>query len=219
MIGNGIGIGFVTSLSGKHGPEWLHTALSTLFGATLIGLWVGEDLVVDGSNNVTSWPGRVGGTLANSTAYRYQGSTLGSRKAATKTTTTVAVLSANLGAAVKSVIAVAEKLSGNFADYNQLFRAGSSSVYLIGNTGTSEWFGAGVQHYNDGVGPTMAIPTGIHVFQGDYTSGTETTIYYGSSAAGTNWLAPAGCLLALSAIPSAANRAAAVVPLKTYYSI
>ncbi len=49
---------------GRRSPAWLHRRLVAVFGAKITGLWIGEDIACDGSGNVTSWPGRIGPTLA-----------------------------------------------------------------------------------------------------------------------------------------------------------
>jgi hypothetical protein len=77
MIGVGVGVGF----GGVGlGPSWVSSQLASVYGAELIGLWVGDDIAVDGSNLITGWPARIGNALANSTANRFGVTTVNGRR-------------------------------------------------------------------------------------------------------------------------------------------
>ncbi len=51
---------------GRFGPAQLAALLQSICGASLIGLWIGDDIILS-SSNIASWPARVGQNLTYGT--------------------------------------------------------------------------------------------------------------------------------------------------------
>jgi hypothetical protein len=83
----------------------LETLLRACFGTKLIGLWIGDDIVVDGSNNVTSWPHRVGAAFANGNASRATVGALNGRRVLVGVGNT-AYLTTTLAASISTIMLV-----------------------------------------------------------------------------------------------------------------
>ena len=220
--GIGIGIPF-----GGHGlsPAWLAARLSAIFGVDLIGLWIGEDLVADGSNNVTSWQGRVGGTLiyAPNRAEYFKLSSMGSRRSCygIDPIDKQRTLRVTLAAPIKSVWSVTNAL-GSYTHTCNLACTTAVNSGLI-TIGGITWYANGWSVYANGLADS-AIHLGVAtVYEATLASGADTGFamggYYNdyTPRSAWPWQMPFG--MALSAIPSAGNRAAAVTALKTFYQI
>jgi hypothetical protein len=208
-------------------PPALHLAndLLNILGDSLTGLWVGEDLVVDGSNNVTSWPGRVGPTLSNTGTGFWNGSTLNNRKALIGTGSSQGCLYSAMSAP-QTLIAVAQTPALPFATYEIIARtnATSNTNGFCGNNGTSAWLEPDPPYtatrYLDGVAST-AITSGTHVWE-TYAAGDTTAsvaVGYAYSTNNFSWQAPVGCVIALSAGISSDQRALATQILRGYYGL
>jgi hypothetical protein len=194
--------------------------LYKLFGTDLIGLWIGEDLVVSGSN-VTSWPGRAGGTMSPVGTQRYSLGTLGLRKAITSAASLDCyMVSPTLSAVVKSMIAAITSPTLPFLAWQGAGNTSTSNIgdvnNLLGQSGTSDFYAEGV-HYVDNVF-TSTLTSGNHIVQGDNTSGVgQVAVLGGFAGASYSWRAPQGCLVALSSVPSSENRGVATGLLRAYY--
>jgi hypothetical protein len=194
--------------------------LVAIFGSTLIGLWIGEDLVVDGSNNVTSWPGRIGATLTNSTANRFTIGTINGRTAlAPGTIAQFKSLEIDSGLLSKSDWVVTVGCSATSANETAADAYNNASASVIRDASTSSFLTAtGWAHRVDGVA-TETIPTsGIHVFEGYRAANTAT----GSSVGGHRsisrvWPEEIALRMALSAVPTTLQRLQAQLALDSYY--
>jgi hypothetical protein len=207
---------------------WLHAKLATIFGADLIGLWVGEDLVVDGSNNVTSWPGRVGNSLVPVVAGVYRSaSTINGRRATNASGNDFyRGLGATTTLGAKSFICVTNVAAVPLLALTCLASHQSDvhSIAVQDPGGSSFYTGSGWSHYVNGA-PSELIPVGAAIVEGINAANATIGVRIGCGYAPngpTNtrvWTSPIAFCMALSAAPSAADRAAAVALLKTYYSI
>jgi hypothetical protein len=221
MFGNIICPGMTASVTLF--PAWLTTELKKIYGSSILGLWVGEDLVVNGSNQVTSWPGRVGPTLTPLTAQLFPQTTLNGRKAIATPTTQVDIcdLRATFGSAATSFFAVAS-FTSNTSTHRFLFDSYNNSEGVIyAPINSTTWYTAtGWSHYADG-NATETVPTsGVHVIEGVKSTSTKIGAAFGHSAAGGNhWPGSRAFGMTLSTIPSAEQRALGVQILRGYYSL
>jgi hypothetical protein len=203
----------------------LHARLANLFGVDLVGLWIGEDVIVDSSNNVTSWPGRVGGTLANAGVGRYNPTTISGRKAvlvANPSSTTTALF-VNTGVQLKTTIMVAVTPSIPFAFVETGFEIAISGTSGVNNLttvqGANLLYSAGGQvHYVDGI-LTHACSSGVHNFEGSLAASITTGVKVGQAGGNYTWRSPIGCGMALSAEPASGNRAESLRILREYYGL
>jgi hypothetical protein len=205
-------------------PGALYSALQTIFGALLTGVWVGEDLIVDGSNNITSWPERNNtGTLTNAHATnRFTTRTVNGRLwMYTSVEAGKSLVSpARTGDSVYMVMVSMPPLP--FTDYKLAL---GSNIYqvLAGASGTSTLYSSqSTLRYVDGV-LTDTVSSGIHLIEA--TTGANTSFFVGGLEAsypgypGRDWTADIGCVVVLSSAPTSQQRADALTLLKTYYNV
>lgn len=223
-IGIGIGIGFGGM---RGGAARLHARLSAIFGASLVGLWVGEDMIVNGSSNVTSWPGRVGGTLTPKIAgvLRTIAQINGRLASITDTYTTEACfISGSLP--INSVFVVAVSPTLPFETYITLARQDQGSPYsqyFVASIGTSNFDNPvpGYAHYLDGTA-RHSVASGAHIFESDRSgSAVDYPIVIGGSplSSGRVWYEAIACAVALSSTPTPLQRIRATIALKEYYGV
>lgn len=199
---------------------WLHSRLSAIFGASLVGLWIGEDLVVDGSNNATSWPGRVG-TLNHGTAARFSTAAVSGRRGLTNpaSNTTAKSFYTTLNSATSVlIVAQAEAVPTTRVVYvvdsttrlDTLAMASASSVW--GNS-------AGVSRYGNGL-LTSAVTTSVSVYEAACTAALD-GFTLGAQRNTLNVYPWAGSLFAAVAVSSItpAQRILATAALKRYYGL
>jgi hypothetical protein len=200
----------------------LETLLRACFGADLIGLWIGEDLAYDGSNNVTSWPHRVGGAMTHSGADYATTAVSGGRRGMTFSAINKnSLYDVDLGTVVKSMWAVAESPALPTASYQSLAKALlDNEDPLVLNSGTSDFLTAtGWSHLVDGAA-TDTITPGRHVLEGRKAApGPTATRSMKGYTANYQWFAMDYFRMALSALPTTAQRANGVAILRSYYSI
>ena len=198
----------------------LAKGLLDIFGADLIGLWVGEDIVVDGSDNITSWPGRVGGVMTPMASYRSLSMVSGLKSSFTNDATAVRGYTVSGSSmAGKSFITVASLPALPFSGYNVAH--GNLTDSLYGSSGTT--LISGTASFVDGVATNdvSGLPSGLHILQSDFpgSGGTGTRIGGSSGIPSQNWTADLSFAMTLAAAPSAANRSAAIALLRSYYGI
>jgi hypothetical protein len=204
-------------------PGWLLARLVAIYGAALIGLWIGEDLLLDGSGNVVSWPGRIGGALTSS-AVQFGTVTSGGRLYTHTVASAGRVLSSAIEELVRSAIIVARAdpiiipANGGYA----VSDAGYSQPLLQGLSGSAAWstYG-GASHYRDG-SATAVITDGVHVYEGVNAAKSVAGFRVGGLGGGYgtfDFVGDIGCALALSAVSSSAQRAAAISPIAQYYNL
>lgn len=209
-------------------PAALHAVLVSIFGAELIGLWIGEDLVIDGGNEITSWPGRIGPTLNNATVRRFSGNLINNRQGFRGATSTGrSLFTASIGGVpAKSIISVAEPtaLPCPAGVFSTLAKANTASAgeALAGNGGTSNWYVAeGWNHFKNGAASEVITSSGLTVYEGDkavsVTAGFRIGGYMEATSLLWDWTGTVMFGMALSAVPSASKRSAATSALRSYY--
>jgi len=217
MFGNIICPGLTASTSLT--PPWLHSQLKNIYGSSLLGLWIGEDIVVDGSNNVTSWPGRVGGTLTHSNT-DYATAIKNVKKGMTFSIINKnSLYSVDLGVVCKSFWAVAQSPPLPSTSFQVLCKSrldGDDPILL--DSGVSTLFTTtGWSHYVDSV-LTETLTPGVHVIEGIKASpnAAATNCMKGYSA-NYQWSATDYFRMALSAIPTQLQRLQTQFVLDSYY--
>jgi hypothetical protein len=207
-----------TSLS----PAWLTTELKKIYGSSIVGLWVGEDLIVNGSNNVTSWPGRVGGPLTNGTANLFPTSIINNRRAAGSADATnyKYLISAGVVAA-KSIISVATTGPLPFTTYRYLANSTAPGEQAIIGVGSTLWTTGGAITYVNGTLTNSVTTTTLQVFEGIWTPGFTGNLIVGSYTTNQtqNWQGTFGCVLALSIVQSPEQRVLVNQILRGYYNL
>lgn len=202
---------------GAFTPASLTARLQLLFGSSLLGLWIGDDIQVDESLNVTSWPGRVGPTLANSTDNRFTIGALGGRRAlAPGTIAQPKSLQYQTISNVRSVIAFAE-CGAAVTAYETLTDAYNNAAALtIRNNLTGSFFtDLGWAHAVDGTLTEVIPAAGAHTIEGSRSTVTTGVAVGGNYASNRTWPYRIGTVLALDVVPSAAR--VAVAQLLTSY--
>jgi hypothetical protein len=202
-------------------PTRLYSDLLAIFGADLIGFWIGEDLVVDESNNITSWPGRIGGTFNNETAARFGVNQIGGRQFSNPGTLEAKCLSLS-GGITASAIIVATGHAAVTAYESILYNYSAFlNPPMARDALTSNWHTAsGWAHFCDGAASEVIPELGIHIFEADKLGETETGVkLLGAGTSAAQWPGSVSFYLRLSSIPSESQRASAVELLQDYYGI
>ena len=195
--------------------------LYNILGTDIVGLWIGEDMVLDASNNVTSWPGRVGLSMASASVSQFLlGGSIGSRRSAGGNPTNARNLTVTLPTAYKAVFAVTNTTALPFTNnYETLVNGAATSPLLGGLSGVSTWLVGDWTKYCDGAASSGLI-TGTHVYSSTYVSSTETTLHVGgqlATGATRNWLGQVGFCMALASVPTTLQRLQVQYILDTYY--
>lgn len=196
--------------------------LQDIFGATLEGLWLGDDIVVDGAGLVTSWPGRVGGTLTNSTVNRFAiGEVNGRRATATGTLGQLKSLWVSGTSNIYSHIAVATMQSPR-ANYETITNSRNEANFTISRNqqqATIYTHAGAYTHFVNGVASTTFPASGVAIVESDTVIGTLLTTgtsVGGGAAADYIWPGNIMAVVALTANPTVAMRAAYVPPMRQY---
>jgi hypothetical protein len=199
-------------------PAWLHAKLASIFGADLIGLWIGEDLVVDISNNVTSWPGRVGPTLA-SNLNKFTPTAVNGRKGFFTAVNNNKSLTGTIAAA-RSFLSVHAPRAG-IATTSTVITNPSDPFTTV--SPFTDWFtGSGWSHYLNGAATDVLPSVGpaLVVAESDKASNVNTALEVGGSAAsGVCWMLPIMLIAAIAVIPTAPKRSGYLNPLREYYRL
>lgn len=202
--------------------EILTMQMKAIFGTTLEGLWIGSDIIVDGSNLITSWPGRVGNTLTNATAQRFTVGTINGRHSmAPGSIAEAKMLSCNGVTNIYSHIVVATMQTAISA-YEQLTTSYATTTGdIIRNALTTGIYTAtGFSHYVNGVASETFPSSGIAIVESNGT----TTLQPGTGVGGWNggnrvWPGNIGLVAALTANPTIEQRSLYMQVLKNYYGI
>ena len=208
----------ITNIRCSGGAAALTAQLRAIYGTDLIGLWIGEDIVVDGSNNVTSWPGRVGGALAPTSATLYTKATVSGRTAIANTVSAGVVgYTATLSVLPKALFTVAAPTTLPFGNYNTAIWRGDNGLYLFGNSSTSEWYTVGAIYRNGATG--ISVGSGSNIYEADLASGSNNAIYVGTQTqvVGRSWLGTISFAMAIAAVPTALQRLQTQLALDIYY--
>ena len=198
-------------------PAWLAASLQEIYGDSLIGLWIGEDTLTDGSGNITSWPGRVGPTATPISTGRFQQVVENGRRVANNTSTTARAGLTVTIEAPKASICVGRAASLPFPQYNALADWGNGAQ--VGVSGNSTWYApAGITHWTNGVASEYAN-TSLSVFEADLPINTTSNLLIGGNVAiqERNWLGSIGLVMVLSAVPTQLQRLQTQLILDTYY--
>lgn len=224
LAGGGIGIGVtVGGARAIRTPAKTHANMTAIAGAALIGAWDMRDAVFDGSDNATSLPGRIGGTMALTAGPGAKKTTLNGQTCITVSNTTpVRYESGNLSAAIKTQYAVAVIPATNSADYNvgfDIWVSGGGWNYCTIAPGTSALVGNFSIHTVNGVA-TDNVTAGTLCIISSVENPAKGVL---KAALGhptvPMWRAPTlyGCYL--STIPDAATHAAILVELKRSFKV
>lgn len=196
----------------------LTSGLAAALGAKLTGLWIGEDIVINGSNQVTSWPGRVGNTISKNAGvpgFFARAEANGRYGISNDQVATYVRLDVTLTAGA-SIWSVASPATLPVGDYATLARG--SDAWFVGNSGTSSWFSPPAAHYRNGIASEV-LTTGVSVYESVASIGAALSFFGGSDVIGAarNWRGQAYAFMLLGSAPTAGERAAAVALLRQYY--
>lgn len=198
--------------------SWLKDELSSIFGATIQGLWVGEDLRFDGSGNVTSWPGRVGPTLTNRTANLFTRAQSNGRLGLFTPSNLAMALANNTTGTGKSFWVATDgyTLSPNNAVVAMAYN-NSNKLPIYVNSLQTIWTSSGEVHAVDGVLSETFPGSGPVIVEGYYNAAGADHIEVGGFFANPQaFLRTLPVVLQLSAIPTSIQRVKGVIALKRY---
>jgi hypothetical protein len=198
--------------------NWLKDELSSIFGATIQGLWLGEDLPYDASGNVTSWPGRIGPTLTNRTANLFTRNQTNGRLGIFTPANLAMALASNASGTGKSFWIASDgyTLTPNNAVVVMAYN-NSNKLPIYVNSLQTIWTSSGETHAVDGV-LSETFPTSGPVIVEGYYTGTgadhiEVGGYFSNPQA---FMRTLPVVLQLSAIPTSIQRVKGVIALKRY---
>lgn len=209
--------------------SWLKDELSSIFGASLIGLWLGEDFAINSTLEITSWPGRVGPTLTytpNSNG-RYTVTQLNGRLAMQDLTPQVAgnqktLRNTNLGAPPKSLWTFTKiGASVNFDAVNAVVPQAVNHG-LMKNINDATWFASPWLTNKNGLQSTDASTDSSigSVYHAEYSSNATNGIavggYYDDVITRLAWPWPLTLAIALSAVPTSIQQIKGVIAVKRF---
>lgn len=218
----GINIGF--GAGGRLGSSWLSSRLTNRFGADLVALHLGED-VLDTNNVVTSWPGRIGATMTNQGVSSFVVGSINGHRGITLTASNDSCLLSNnsSSAAVKTCIAVATTPTVVWPTYGSSVLlncgTGASGISMqVQNGLTSFYTSTFWAHYIDGVASEDPIPSGTHILEGTTAAGYTDTKYCITGRTDTGgWIGPRVFLMEISRQITSGERSGTVSDLQRYY--
>lgn len=221
-IGIGVGIGLGSGRA-RYGAQWLAAKVLAILPTGVVGLYIGDD-IVDSSGTVTSWPGRVGGTLASIGSSSFVVGSIGGHKAIDQTVSSTACLSVANTDVLRTMVAVATTPPTVWPTY------GTSPLLLsrndilgfglvVLNGGTSFYTGGGWSHYLDGTASEATIPSGNHIHEGTHSGISSTSLGTGFAGEATGWVGARSFLLASTEALSPGQRSALVSLLQSYYRL
>lgn len=218
MEGHNMIPAFPVYTSSQLTPEWLTKQLQNIYGSSLVGLWVADDAVFNGTN-VTSWPGRIGGTATRPSAsiYYQASSQNGHRVIFNSSVAGVATLQANVGTVADYFVA-ASPFVLPFGDYRELITQHSTyNNSLVGDIGKSSIVDRGVPEYVNGI-RQLNVTTALAILELNGTISSPIDI--GGWTSGVyNWLGTIGTVVMLSATATPSQRIQTNFILKKYYNI
>lgn len=204
----------------------LTVKLRRALGLNLVGLYIGEDLVTNTSNQVTSWPARLGPTLTNSSANLFNISSIDNKKYFSNSSGLTKALTGSLSAVPKTVITVAKPntLPLSTASYLVNFSTGSNIPMLAMSSGSNIWStgSLGLTQYANGI-TGSSISGSQTIYESYYGSNTSVDVTVGGmggTPAGTNpWLGETSCMLFCSSSLTPTQRTQVNRALADYYNI
>jgi hypothetical protein len=220
------GFGSLLGWSEKMTPGQLESGLLSIFGNRLVGLYLPEDIVLDGYGHVDTWAGRIGYDLtahSADTTYFYKDlDGLNGRVGLLPSSGVVSPLyiSGNTDVAYEYCIAVANISALPFDQYRTIIRTvNPKTIVLEANQGQSYLRTSSWNKYIDGYF-TSDCTTGIHIFAGNYISNTATGITVAGNTDGSyTWDSLFGAVVIVSKLDSIDKHNQATELLKRYYSI
>lgn len=207
-----------------YNADALYADLKSSLGSSLIGLYVGEDIVTDSSGAVTNWRGRVGPILTNNGGIAYtQLSSINSRYSTNNTTSTGVGLTATMPSAIKSVTCVLNIPSMPWTRTNYVCAGAVAENILLGDTtDNTNWrTNTGFTHYNNGV-KTETVVVGNGIYEGIDATCTQTDLRLcglGSSYPTLDFIGKIAFCMVLSAVPTTLQRLQVTYYLAKYYSL
>jgi hypothetical protein len=204
-------------------PKWLSSNLVSALKPNVVDIWIGESLVFDTSNNVDNWPSMLHNyILLNSHATnRFIANRINGRQALFSPTATGKSLKINTISSVLTFITLVTTPTLPFADYESVIVSGPSQV-ITGQSGSSSLFiNQSTNRLVDTVS-TDIVSSGIHMIEASAPSSVTTFCVGGidgffSGYPTRDWLANIGCVIVLSARPSASQRTATKRIFNQYY--
>lgn len=204
----------------------LSIKLKRALGLNLVGLYIGEDMVTNTSNQVTSWPARLGPTLTNSSDNKFNISSIDNKKYFNNSSGLTKALTGSLSAVPKTVITVAKPntLPLTTASYLVNFSTGTSIPMLAMSSGSSVWNtgSLGLTQYANGI-TGSSISGSQTIYESYYASNASVNVTVGGMGGtpiGANpWLGEASCMLFCTSSLTPLERSRVNTALGDYYGI
>lgn len=195
--------------------EILTMQMKAIFGSSILQMIIADDVVVDGSNNITSWPARVGTTSTPlGSEYSVRSTVLGKRSAVfTRSDTGTQALSMASGVKCNAVVA---RFDGAIPISGYAGLIGGQSLRLIVLGGSSDWFGGGT--YKDNV-LSSTLDNNPHLWLQQSPTADANSFGIGGDYNSINytWTGPIWFALQLNAEPTSDQRTLMYNVLKSYY--
>lgn len=201
--------------------ETLALNLLRIYDTSLVGLYLGEDIKIDGSNNVTSWPGRVGEPLGPSGGTWGITTDFGNKRCLYSSSVSGKKMYAVSSFVVKDAILVSALPCVSSNQYMCLAAPGGTDSWLIRNSTNNSWFTSeGYTHYQDGLNTDNWYTRSPTVIEGYKSTASATGICIGGSwdSPARSWDKPIGCAILLSSVQSAGNRTSCFQALQSYFT-
>jgi hypothetical protein len=222
IIGAGISLLYTMRPSAESITERI---IRDALGAKLSGLWLGSDII--GDTSAGQWQGRVGGTLTNLLAGRFDIGSTGGKKCIDHAGASVAALVTDVSL-TQEVWAVAAPAALPFTGYRMCLGtsiSGTPGRYLQGDSGASNWYlGSAPTIFKNGAA-SNAVDSGLAVYtsRSQFTAGTS-SLYVGSDPQLTAdlarvWRGKIAAIMTLNATSTAGQLATCTAALKGLYLI
>ena len=220
MLGNSIG------LSGRsRDTAVLHRELVSILGSNLIALYIPEDIITDGSGNVTGWKARVGNNLSTvistgSGVFKNNKTLLGGKDGIYPTdySSTVMYLSGSTSG-FKYILSVVNVITLPFAQYETIVRTATPATAAIESfSGQSTLRSSGSwAHYVNGV-LTDTCSIGTNIIESTNTTSHNGIIVAGNGDGTYEWRDGFGLLFFCTEIPSSTQQQQIRKIVGSYYS-
>lgn len=160
-----------TTSTQRYGEAQVTADMQAEFGADLVGLWLGRDIVFNGSNIATSWPGRIGSTFTQeSLTHNFTKTTyLGRPGLASAPLQSQRFVASTVTA--RELWVIGSSSSASPTDYQALVTTwdtatggGSVGRFLQATGNTNQWYSAmDTNRWMDG-SPTTTFDTSVHIY-------------------------------------------------------
>ena len=207
MSATGLALWSPDRLMMPRSPRSIQRVLQYYLGATLTGLWLRDDLVVDGNGDVTSWPARIGSTATASAHLLNTATRTGKTVISDTDAENTRYLTTPSVGTVRCAIVVAKATGLPFSANRSLLQGVTESPFWIASGAT--WYeNASLVHYTNGVRATT-ITEALSVYQADMpvtAMGTTGYVMGRAGAAAGNWLGALDLIAYATTVPSEAAR-------------